>query len=376
MGKFNLLVKTAMPHITTFLADEVGIQFQKAKDKTGSTGATPINNMMTGNFRRGDLHKPMTIHKGNIRAMLGYDPTNPDYVAVADALDTNIPSVQVMRLSAVAEQQEIGDFSYDLEYPPTGSLIGFRVNNINDPIGIMVDNVRLKGSMPQIMDKLAQDHGIYMSYVLPDILLFTVSSIRLNNVIAIKGVKSYIPDLAVAYPKVPLAFNLFDYCECHVTADQVFAFSLSRGRDKFYSLIDIPMELDQTVNVKYAESAVDAFNNNYLLTSVKLDHWYQNNTEINENTMITFTHIPHVPFGTVIAERHSNDLYADTYNNVVNDTFAMALEKYQGEYDDLRIYWHSSDGYIRARSPYYMDLTGTAVKGFVKGYPAYIGLPE
>jgi len=40
----------------------------------------------------------MTITKANIKGLLGYDPKNPDYVAVQDVLDTNVPSVQVVRI--------------------------------------------------------------------------------------------------------------------------------------------------------------------------------------------------------------------------------------------------------------------------------------
>jgi hypothetical protein len=88
-----------MPHITTILGNEPGIQYQGVTDKTGSTGSTSINNIFIGKFKRGRLDKPMTITKANIRGMLGYDPKNLDYVAVQDALDTNIESIQVLRVS-------------------------------------------------------------------------------------------------------------------------------------------------------------------------------------------------------------------------------------------------------------------------------------
>jgi hypothetical protein len=87
-----------MPHITSILGNEPGIQYQGVTDKTGSTGSTPISNIFVGKFKRGRLDKPMTITKANIRGMLGYDPKNLDYVAVQDALDTNIESIQVLRV--------------------------------------------------------------------------------------------------------------------------------------------------------------------------------------------------------------------------------------------------------------------------------------
>lgn len=94
-----------MPHITKVLGNESGIQYQGVNDKTGNTGATPINNMIVGHFKRGRIDQPMTITAANIRAVLGYDPSNPDYVAVQDALNTNIASLQVMRVSEATVPQ-------------------------------------------------------------------------------------------------------------------------------------------------------------------------------------------------------------------------------------------------------------------------------
>lgn len=88
-----------MPHITKIIGNEPGIQYQGTQDKTGTTGAAPINNMIVGFFKRGRLDRPMTITKSNIRGLLGYDPKNLDYVSVQDALDTGVPSIQVMRIN-------------------------------------------------------------------------------------------------------------------------------------------------------------------------------------------------------------------------------------------------------------------------------------
>lgn len=87
-----------MAYITKVLGNESGIQYQGVNDKTGTTGAAPINNLIIGRFKRGRLDQPMVITSDNIRSTLGYDPSNPDYVAVQDVLDTNIPSIQVMRV--------------------------------------------------------------------------------------------------------------------------------------------------------------------------------------------------------------------------------------------------------------------------------------
>ena len=58
-----------------------------------------INNLYTGQFRRGRLDKPMTITLENIRAVLGHDIRNKDYVSVRDILDSGVESIQVLRIS-------------------------------------------------------------------------------------------------------------------------------------------------------------------------------------------------------------------------------------------------------------------------------------
>ena len=87
-----------MPHETEILANESGIQYQGVNDASSVTGDYPIQGLMTGIFKRGRFDRPMTIHKGNIKAMLGFEPKNPYYLAVQDALDSGVPSVQVLRL--------------------------------------------------------------------------------------------------------------------------------------------------------------------------------------------------------------------------------------------------------------------------------------
>nr|WP_314367196.1 hypothetical protein [uncultured Acinetobacter sp.] len=87
-----------MPQITNVLENESGIQYDRPNDKTGSTGIAPINNVIVGKFKRGRTDQLLNITKQNIRAVLGFDPTNLSYVAVQDALDTNIPSVKVLRV--------------------------------------------------------------------------------------------------------------------------------------------------------------------------------------------------------------------------------------------------------------------------------------
>ena len=91
---------------TKILGEAVGIQRQDIIDQTEEQLADSLNGaIILGHFRRGRLDKPMMIHQGNIRGQLGYDPKNPDYIAVQDCLDTDVPSVQVLRISLREEAE-------------------------------------------------------------------------------------------------------------------------------------------------------------------------------------------------------------------------------------------------------------------------------
>ena len=87
-----------MTNITTIIDQEAGIQYQGVEDRSSRTGTYPVIGMITGQFRRGRFDKPMTITNENIKAQLGYDPTNPHYMAVQDVLSSGVPSVQVLRV--------------------------------------------------------------------------------------------------------------------------------------------------------------------------------------------------------------------------------------------------------------------------------------
>ena len=88
-----------MPHVTTILGNEVGIQYQGTRDASSLMGAAQVSGLIVGQFKRGRLDQPMTITLENVKGVLGEDPENPDYLAVLDALTGGVPSVQVMRVS-------------------------------------------------------------------------------------------------------------------------------------------------------------------------------------------------------------------------------------------------------------------------------------
>nr|WP_314371063.1 hypothetical protein [uncultured Acinetobacter sp.] len=93
---------------TKILGEAVGIQSQVTVEKTETQTKEGLTSaLIAGRFKRGRIDKPMTIHQGNIRGQLGHDPSNIDYQAVQDCLDTGVPSVQVLRVGRVVVNPEV-----------------------------------------------------------------------------------------------------------------------------------------------------------------------------------------------------------------------------------------------------------------------------
>lgn len=87
-----------MAHITNYLQNESGIQNNGVKVINDNAPKAPINNVFIGKFKRGRLDTPMKVTKANVRAVLGHEPWNPDYVAVHDALENGIGEISVLRI--------------------------------------------------------------------------------------------------------------------------------------------------------------------------------------------------------------------------------------------------------------------------------------
>ncbi|WP_151765800.1 hypothetical protein [Acinetobacter colistiniresistens] len=91
-----------MSYVTTQLDDESGIQYQGVQDKTDINQIGNMANMLmlVEDIPRGRLDGSMTITKANKTAMLGQEKGNLYLQAVDDALDQNVPSIQVLRVNA------------------------------------------------------------------------------------------------------------------------------------------------------------------------------------------------------------------------------------------------------------------------------------
>ena len=81
------------------LGEAAGIQYQGVKDESevNQTGGLTTG-YFVGRFKRGFMSKPFAVTAANFQALLGYDPSNPDYMAVQDAFALGISELQVMRV--------------------------------------------------------------------------------------------------------------------------------------------------------------------------------------------------------------------------------------------------------------------------------------
>ena len=80
------------------LGSAAGIQYQGVIDKTETNSLPSLSNgVITGRFKRGRMDKPFKVTASNYQALLGRDPSNPNYLAVEDAFKRGISEVSILR---------------------------------------------------------------------------------------------------------------------------------------------------------------------------------------------------------------------------------------------------------------------------------------
>lgn len=101
---------------TTQLGDAVGVQYAGVRDLSEVSSSPRLTvGVMVGKFKRGKFYQPFEVTLQSLRARLGYQPNNLDYMTAQDALDAGMPSIWVMRVPS--------DSSGDLECEPTSLTI-------------------------------------------------------------------------------------------------------------------------------------------------------------------------------------------------------------------------------------------------------------
>ncbi|WP_151765799.1 hypothetical protein [Acinetobacter colistiniresistens] len=122
-----------MSYVTTQLDDESGIQYHGVEDKTNINQIGNMANMLmlVEDVPRGRLDGSMTITKANKTAYLGQEKDNLYLQAVDDALDQNVPSIQVLRVSGSSGCEAVG-FEGNTNVPSLPNVqlfIDYKINN-------------------------------------------------------------------------------------------------------------------------------------------------------------------------------------------------------------------------------------------------------
>ncbi len=173
-----------MTNITTIIDQESGIQYQGVEDRSSRTGTYPVIGMITGQFRRGRFDKPMTITNENIKAQLGYDPTNPHYMAVQDVLSSGVPSVQVLRVGGggliCSVAPNISHADYILLQMPSGPIDDVLIPEGEIAIGT------IEGSMSEEAWRLAVRDSLTITVGEENIGTFEFHEYMDNSIFAVR----------------------------------------------------------------------------------------------------------------------------------------------------------------------------------------------
>ena len=86
---------------TPLLGEQVGLQYDKLQDHTGSTSNTSSGvPLVIGFFKRGTPFSVVSVNKENLKAILGYTPNNPHYKTIEQMLAQNVGRVNVLNLGS------------------------------------------------------------------------------------------------------------------------------------------------------------------------------------------------------------------------------------------------------------------------------------
>jgi hypothetical protein len=159
-----------MSNTTKVLREQSGIQFQGVQDKSEADPRDTLSNaVFVGIFKRGRFDKPMKVTTGNIRAKLGYDPSNLAYMAVEDCLKTGVPFVWVQRtdISCDCESSMILINNNDHRVQIGYNTVRYRITlNEKEFLGINFSTTQysvLDGLLSVYGTEVQRDMGSYVS---------------------------------------------------------------------------------------------------------------------------------------------------------------------------------------------------------------------
>lgn len=134
--------------VTKVLQEQSGIQYQGVQDKSEADPRDTLTNVLfTGVFKRGRFDQPFKVTKESLRAKVGFDPSNPDFVAIEDALEDGAPYLWLQRI----EKKQNNDVSISCEILTNDQILtacDYMLTEAYTPeIGIAIDAIDLSNNI-------------------------------------------------------------------------------------------------------------------------------------------------------------------------------------------------------------------------------------
>ena len=127
------------------LGSAVGIQRGDVIDRSETTVLPSLaNGVIAGCFKRGRMDKPFKVTGKNYKALLGYDPSNPNYLAVEDAFKRGVSEISILRVGG--HESGGGDGGAPSQCTPTELEVFFNIRDGDlNPVGAVHARYRING---------------------------------------------------------------------------------------------------------------------------------------------------------------------------------------------------------------------------------------
>lgn len=84
---------------TKILGEASGVQYQGVRDLSETNQPPSLTSaVIIGRFKRGRTGVAFNVTKDNYQSMLGYDPSNPDFLAVEDVFGAGVSEITIVRV--------------------------------------------------------------------------------------------------------------------------------------------------------------------------------------------------------------------------------------------------------------------------------------
>ena len=139
------------------LGSAAGVQYQGVIDKTETNSLPSLANaVITGRFKRGRMDKPFKVTASNYQALLGRDPSNPNYLSVEDAFKRGISEVSILRTGGNSSVIKCTPTHFDIVFNNAELPFQYLTVSKNNQPAVTLDMFDV-ASTPAQQSKLASD---------------------------------------------------------------------------------------------------------------------------------------------------------------------------------------------------------------------------